>query len=286
MQTQQAYFCAEEQGVFLVSIDLVRCQASETVWSWRAADSPEIPAEHKGLFRGYDECKPALDGSCVLVSSSWHGAAALIRQADKKCLFYAQNKGAHSLELIDGRFMAVATSNEDGQVRLYDLGEQFATCPVLDAQPAWALDLPCGHGVVWDGRQRVLYALGGDELLKLRLATSAGRSISAEVVTRWALPGPSGHNLSWFDHEHLAISTDPGCHLFDIRDGSFTPLPGLENVQHVKSISRDPASGVVLYTPGDEHNFTSGLSCLPQGFIALPYTTIYKTRWNVDDSPR
>ncbi len=286
VQVKPAYVCVEDQGVFLVNIDSVRCQAGETVWSWRAADSPEIPPEHKGLFRGYDECKPALGGSCVLVSSSWNGAAAVIRRSDKKCLFYTQAKNAHSLELIDGRFLAVAVSGEKGQVALYDLGKDFPARAELDARPAWSTELPWAHGVVWDGQSRVLYALGESELLKLRLVDVAGKSISAEVVTRWKLPGDGGHDLSRFDEAHLAISMYKGCCLFDTRDGTFKPLPGLENAADVKSISRDPGSGRVIYTQATTGNFASGLSCLPTGSVKLPYPAIYKVRWNIDEASR
>ena len=326
---RQVYVCVEEVGVLLVDLDQVARDPAARLWAWKAGDSPEIAPEHRKYFRGESECKPVLGGTCVLICSSWDGGVALVRRADKKCLFYALGSGAHSADLIDGRYVAAILSNDTGQLRLYDLGADFPARPVLDTPAGWTLDMPYGHGAVWDAQRRALYALSTTELVKVTLRTGQGNGIlvartscprvpqasrphhfgkdagkmpaelagetpaplgsatpasgiAADVVARLATLKPGGHELFPYDADRLAVSVGEECYLFDVRDGTFAPLPGLADAKDVKCISRHPQTGQVLYVqaePGKAQSHT--LSFVGSSPIALPYPLVYKARWNV-----
>ena len=227
-----------------------------------------------------------MNGTCVLVCSSWNGAVALVRRGDKKCLFYAAAPGAHSADLVGTDLLAAATSKEDGELRLYSLKGP----KVLDAQPLWSTKLSWGHGVVWDAPRKELWALGTSELLKLRVSATTHPSsepatqpveASATVLQRWELPASGGHDLYPYDADHLVVTSGPMSWLFDVATGQFSPLPGLADRKGLISVSRNTQTGQVMFTQtvGEtSHADHLGFAC--QKDLSLPYKLLYKARWN------
>lgn len=285
----EVFVCSEDSGVLLIDLDKVRVDPSARLWSWKVADSPEIPIGHRHYFSGHNECKPVMNGQYVMVSSSWDGGVAIIRRADKKCVFYALGKGAHSLELIEGRFVATALSQEKGQIRLYDLGSDFPARPVLNAQPVWAIDSPWAHGVVWDYKRKVLYALGLDEVIRIRVnlapaapGTPATNPAIAEVLSRSKAPDIGGHDLFPFDESHLSVTFHKGAWLYDVRTEQFSPLPGLNDRPDLKSVGRHPVTAQVMYTQA-RPGASSGreIKFLEAPDVPLPFKYLYKARWNL-----
>lgn len=276
----QAFISVEEKGILLVDLNQARKDPADVAWSWQAADAPQIPAADRSLFNGYDECKPVLDGSALLVCSSWNGAVALVNRSDKKCLFYAKGAGAHSAELIGKNLLAAALSNRAGELRLYRLNDPAK--PMLDAQPIWSMPFPWGHGVVHDpGRDR-LFALNNDELVVLRVVDGAKPEV--EVLSHHKLSKPGGHDLFPYDKAHLAVTDGQGAYLFDCDTHTFSPLPALANHPDLKSVSRNPVTGQVMFTqaePGTAH--TNKLQWTGGTELLLPYKLIYKARWNIAD---
>jgi hypothetical protein len=288
----QLFLSVEERGILLIDVDQARQTPAGILWEWSAAESPEIKAEHRGWFRGYDECKPVLNGDALLICASWHGGVALIHRADKACLFYAHGIGAHSAELIGPDILALATSSEKGQLELFDLS---ASAGRLDAKSLWAMPLPSGHGAVYDYHRQTLYALGGEELVMLRVTRGGGRglstggglspggALSAEVAGRFKLPSPWGHDLSPYGPGKLAVTTSQHVYLFDLDKGAFEPLPALADATDVKCISRHPITQRVTYTQAEAGAaLTNRLRFLDgQDDLPLPYDMIYKARWGI-----
>lgn len=274
---RQVFLSVEEKGILLIDLDQVRQDPSAVVWSWKAADSPQIAAEHRRWFNGYDECKPALDSFAVLVCSSWSGGIALVRIDGKTCLFYAQGKGAHSAELIGKNLLAAALSGEEGELRLYRLDGPKAS--MLNAKPAWSMKLPWGHGVFYDSMRDRLYALGGDELIVLRVVSEP--AVKAEIISRHQLPKPGGHDLMAYDRQNLAVTVNEAAYLVDRDTLSFSPLPGLADRPDLKSISRHSVTRQVMFTQSDPgKNHTNRLQWTDGTELVLPYKLIYKARWN------
>ena len=267
-------FCCSGQEVFLIDVEEARRTPQERIWSWRATDSPEIASRHRGWFHGIVECKPALRGSVVLLSSSSAegGAVALVRRSDKKCLFYAGGRNAHSAELIGTDLLAGAFSFGCDQLRLYRLRGK-----ALAADPAWSMELRGAHGVVWDRGQQALWALGSDELLKLKV--TPGPQPSAEVLKRWKLPLGGGHDLAPLDAGHLVVTVNSGVYRFDVNSGSFARMKGLGGKWFVKSVSRHPATGQIAYTQG-KPTYARSVRFLGGEDLPLPVDMLYKVRWN------
>jgi len=276
-------YCCGGRDVFLVNVDEARRDPARRIWSWRAGDSPEIAVRHRAWFRAMDECRPVLGGSAVLVSSSSAGGIALVRRADKKCLFYAGGRNAHSAALIDddslgrpGKLVAGAFSFRSDHLRLYSLA-----APTLPARREWLMRLGGAHGAVWDRTRQVLWALGSDELLKLEVIR--GERASAEVLKRWKLPGRGGHDLFALDEGRLAVTVGDGAYQFDLKAEEFSPLAGLAGKANVKSVCRHPTTGEIIYTQG-EPVFTNKVRFLGGHDLVLPVSDLYKARWNAPDA--
>src|SRR5688572_23608785 len=75
--------CGRDE-VFIVDLS----DPTSKVWSWRAADRPEIPEELRPKFRTTDECKPLDGGARILITSSG-GAAALVERSTGRALWWA-----------------------------------------------------------------------------------------------------------------------------------------------------------------------------------------------------
>ena len=139
------------------------------------------------------------------------------------------------------------------------------------------MKLSGAHGVVWDRQRQVLWALGGGELLKLKV--HGGREPSAEVLRRWNLPKRGGHDLFALDETHLVVTANRGVYQFDVEAEAFSPMPALAEVANVKSLCRHPVSGQVIYTQG-ERIFTNKVRLVGAEPIVLPPRNLYKARWN------
>ena len=134
-------------------------QAPPKVWSWKAAERPELPAEMKSKFKTTDECKPVNNGSQILITSSSDGIA-LVNRAGGKVLFYGSAGGAHSAEMLPGGRIAAAASTSKNPLAnslvLFDVKKS--------GQPLFLTELVSGHGVVWDEEREVLCTFSGQVL--------------------------------------------------------------------------------------------------------------------------
>ena len=271
-------FCCGDTDVYLVNIRTPQRAATDRLWSWSAADSPQIAPEHRAWFRAMDECKPTLGGSAVLVSASASGGIALIRREGKACLFYAPGPNAHSVELIGDDLIAGAFSITTDELRLYRL-----TDTALASEPAWSMPLLHGHGVVWDRTRQVLWALGREELLKLHVRRNA--ELSADVIAKWSLPSPGGHDLFPLNDTTLVVTVSRGVYQFYVQTERFEPLPGLADLADVKSVSAHPTTGQIIYTQGEDgHWWSRNIRRIDDEPILLPPGKLYKVRWNAPNT--
>ncbi|MFJ3162142.1 DUF6528 family protein [Streptomyces kanasensis] len=148
----------------------------------------------------------------------------------------------HSAELLPDGSVAVAGST-GGLVRLY-------APPPGDASADFAL--PDAHGLQWDGRRGVLWALGGDRLVALRAGTVGGRP-RLRPVDEVRLPEPGGHDLGQVarDPDRLWVSTGTAVYQYVKSRRAFVrDYPGAPAVSRarVKAVGDDPLTGQVLST--------------------------------------
>lgn len=243
---------------------------SDAVWSWQAKDSPSIPKEMHKLFRSTDECKP-IDDSILVTSSS--SGVALIRRADKKCLFLTSAKNAHSACLLPGNGVAVAASFGGDQLQVFDRSEK-----VYQPKPVSSIELYGAHGVLWDKKRQRIWALGTNVLLLVKLD---GNQLS--IDKNYQLPTRGGHDLSFAKQaDTLFVSTDNHVYRFNCKSGEFKSMLPIENESKVKSVDQHPKHGRIVWHKGSKEHWSSDTIrfLAPEETIVLPNQRIYKVRWD------
>lgn len=263
--------------VFIIPADAERVAKKDRLWRWRAADSPEIPAEMHAQFRTTDECKPA--GESILITSS-SGGVALIRRKDKKCLFYTSARNAHSACLLPRERVAVASSHGGDEVLFFELGRSGARLAPLARQK-----LDGAHSVHWDADRNRLWALGTTELLLLEVRGNEEK-IEFVVEKKWELPTAGGHDLyPAADPGVLFITTISRVYRFDVKQGKFATQPTVADQRHVKSIDQHPQTKQIVYHQGtdDKAWWSDSVRFMdPDRTLRLPDERLYKVRWDIE----
>ncbi len=214
------------------------------VWEWDPYKA--LPEDQAKWFFHVDECKPTLDGSALLVTAS-SGGAALIRLSDKKLLFLGHPGGnTHSIcRFPDGN---IVTASSTGKILcLFVVGEESDEAKVTPVFKKYELD--GGHGVVWDAKRKLLWALGSRELLGFEYAGTKDAPELKEVV-RVKLAGTqvNGHDLYPAPGYDALMSTGRGINVFDPETRTFTTVA---NMSGIKSVSLSP-EGATLMQRADE----------------------------------
>ncbi|MEX2213544.1 MAG: DUF6528 family protein [Phycisphaeraceae bacterium] len=271
---QHLIVCGMEE-VFI--IDAARAERGDLtkIWSWRAKDRPELPAELHAAFRTTDDCKPVAGGTRILISSS-SGACALVEHPSGKVLWYARVPNAHSIELLpNDRIVAAASTHAKGnRLMLFDITRPDA--------PLFETPLPSAHGVVWDNARQHLWALGYDQLQCYDLGDWQSDHPSLKLRASHPLPDAGGHDLLAVpESDDLVLSVHKHVYLFDRKTLTFRPHPELGDLVNVKCVSPHPTTGRVAHLRGEGKEWWSTRIHLlaPQGEIQLPDERMYKARW-------
>jgi hypothetical protein len=261
--------------VFILAIGGGPAPAHRKVWSWRAADSPEIPADMRGLFRTTDDCKPVEGGRRILISSSG-GAVALIDRASRRASFFARLTNAHSVEMLPGGRIAAAASVSDAGT-----GNRLV---IFDAATGKALatdELRSAHGVLWDSARSVLWAIGGD-VLRAYAVGPAGGPARLERTFEIPLPVEGGHDLVAIPgSSRLFLSTVERCFYFDRDTRQLSPHDAFGSRRNIKSYNVHPRSGRVVYIEAEGANWWAQHLHFqrPEGTLRLAGEHLYKARW-------
>ncbi|MCC7176751.1 MAG: hypothetical protein IT159_16265 [Bryobacterales bacterium] len=246
-------------------------------WSWKAKDRPELPDAMKTRFGTTDDCKPVDGGKRILITSSGDGVA-LVERATGQVLFHGTAGGAHSAELLPGGRIAVAASTSKN--------ERNNSLVVFDVrksgQPLFETELASGHGVVWDARRQLLWALSGSHLRTYRLVNWEGDRPELAKVDEYPLPEKGGHDLSPLDaNRMLAVTTVPAAFTFDRDKRTFAPYSEFAGLDNVKCISMHAKTGRIAWTRADPGFWwTATLRFLnPEGVFEMKGERLYKVRW-------
>jgi len=151
--------------------------------------------------------------------------------------------------------------------------------------------LPGGHGVFWDDRRDLLWAIGDDHLVALEVGGTPAAPTLTEV-RRAELPTSGGHDLQPVaaDPDRLWLTTSEAVYQYSIEEDAFhSDFPGAETINRaaVKSVGDEGASGQVLTTfvqPGNVCTWCTDTVTLhlPTEAFQLDGAQIYKARWWVD----
>jgi hypothetical protein len=273
-QEAELILCGGDE-VFILALGDGPAPTHRKVWSWRAADSPEIPAALHAAFRTTDDCKPVDDGRRILISSSG-GAIALVDRQTRRAVFHARVTNAHSIERLPGNRIAAAAS-----VSSAPTGNRLVIFDAATGSELASDALRSAHGVVWDETRRVLWALGGD-VLRAYDVGAAGSAARLERTLELPLPDEGGHDLSPIpDSARLFISTGQRCWTFDRDRRQFTPHDTIASLAHVKSYAVHPRKGWAVYIQAEGTNWWAEHLHFqrPDGTLHLPGERLYKARW-------
>lgn len=244
------------------------------VWSWDAQLANDLPFEYRTRkFNSIDDCKSTNNGEQLMISSS-SGAIAVVNIEDKKVIFIADVPNAHSIGMIPGNkiIAAASTAPEGNRLMLFDIN-----------QPPNLLDtdsLYSAHGVVWDNRRNVLFALGYDVLREYKVDHNNKLVMNDE----WKIPGISGHDLSISqDGDNLFITERTGAWIFNIENHSFSKIEQFPDAENIKSINQN-INYQYVYTVAEESWWTYQVKFFnSSGYLSFPNLRVYKARfYNID----
>ena len=241
-------------------------------WEWKVTESTDLDQSFQEHMVPTDDCKPVLNNSKLLITSSG-GGVVLLDIKRKKPLFYAHVPNAHSADLLPKGRIVVALSTAVGgnAIELYDLSESDRVL--------YRDSLYSGHGLVWMPKLKRLFALGHDELRAYSLVDWSSNKPHLRKEKTWMLPGESGHDLISVSDDQLLLTTHEGAWSFKISTEEFTPFAPLEKVPDIKSIYFDDRNGRIIYTKGETSWWTHRIYALsPDKTIQIPDVKMYKVR--------
>lgn len=248
----------------------------EIVWQWDAKLAKDLPPAYATHFRNTDECKPVNKGEQFVLTSSG-GGVALINRADQKALFYAYVPNAHSAELLPGNRMVVAgsgTPNSKGNcIELFNLA--------IPEKSIFKDTLYQAHGVIWDDKREILYALGFESLNLYQLENWNSEHPKLKKIESIKLPSKGGHELQRYqNNDQLFVTNSSNIFIFDKMTKKFTVFAPLKSVKMIKSISYLQQGDRILYTKAEESWWTHRVYFLPEkNFLSFPDIKVYKSRW-------
>ena len=265
--------------VFILKVSASAKVSTNKVWSWRAKDCPNLPENLRDKFGSTDECKPVENGQKILITSSG-GGVALVERASGKALFATFVGNAHSAEMLPRNRVVVAASThpKGNRLMVFDLAQP--------AETVCTADLYSAHGVVWDDKRQMLWALGNDQLNAYRLANWAGTPPKLHLDSSYPLPDLSGHDLQHAPgSDILVLTTGSHVYVFNRERCAFFPHMTLGNKAGVKCVSIHPRTHLTAIVQADDRQWWSDtVRWLDfETAFKLPGQRLYKVRWNANE---
>lgn len=207
------------------------------LWSWSKPSNPEDLEDE--LLGGGTDIKRVKGGSHVLMVRA--GKVVLINIATKAVEFYAKPGGnPHSCELLpDGN---IATASSDGNsIKIFYTGGG-------NKPDGYEYTFGGAHGVVWDNKRQLLWAIGGSKLWSFTYNFDS-KNPSLKVKNKYEIE-PSGHDLFPVPGQDKLYYTSKNIWIFDIKTGTSS----LFFAKGAKSVSQNGPQGEVIYTRGEGNN--------------------------------
>ncbi|SDN06778.1 DUF6528 family protein [Allokutzneria albata] len=230
-----------------------------TKWAWSPTSANGFSAQADGASA---EASTSAAGwsnpsDMRLRSNSHHGGQVLVTAASGGFLGVASFPAGkrkwsvavpgadnpHAAELLPNGNVAAAASH-GGWIRLY------AASQGPNATKHAQYDLPGGHGVLWDPQGSVLWAIGDNHLVALKVGGTAANPTLSEA-RKVALPSKGGHDLQpvYGNKDRLWITTSSQVYQFSKSTGAFSTdyaHAASANRTSVKSIGNHPQTGQLI----------------------------------------
>lgn len=252
------------------------------LWSWRPADSGIDPAGWRLPTEAKLRNNSLWGGQWVAVCDSV-GFMAVVSYPGKKvkwALNAGKSSNVHGIELLPNGNVAAAAST-GGWVRVYTASQGASSANYVQ------YSLPDAHNVLWDPQMKVLWALGGNKLVQLRIGGSATKPTLTEVETKVLSTG-SGHDIApkYGDPTKLMITTGNSTWLYNKATKEETLY---QAVSGYKSINNQSSTGQTIETrPHASCKEDSWCTDIieffsPDDTRTRPGSAIYRARiWNAD----
>ncbi|MFJ4593848.1 MULTISPECIES: DUF6528 family protein [unclassified Kitasatospora] len=255
------------------------------VWSWTADGDDRLadlePA--RSWARPTEARDVVLDGEGSLLVTASGGLAALVDTATGTPIWATDlgtSANPHSAELLpDGNVAVVASTG--GWVRLYAASEGPRSTTYTEQE------LDGAHAVQWDEGAELLWVLGDDTLLALRVGgTPDIPSLTPERSV--PLPEVGGHDLAPVRSAPgtFWLSTGDRLWRYDSHLDRFEAvgLGAEDSARGIKSVGSEPVTGRLLTVTPDHAGPCSWCTSAvtfhhPDGTLALTGTELYKARW-------
>lgn len=256
-------------------------------WTWDVSKSG-LPPEHRDWFNCPTEIKPVYNGECVLIVSN--GGIGLIRLADHRMIWYAASGGGfpHSAEVLPDGNIAVAcsTSNTPAGDKLKIYQVDYEHFPATEAVAVYPLK--SGHNVVWDRKNKVLWATAYTTLNRYAYGRKEGRPA---LTLQEAIPLPDRaedpHDLfPVYGEQKLWLTTSDRLYKFDPKHRSFEKMAVAGDLHHLKSVSSGPAGYPTIVLHPTVSWWSNAMVDIDGNIVyAGPeYFKIYKGRWLLDNT--
>lgn len=230
----------------------------------------------------------------VALAVCGYSYGCMVSYPDGDLLWYteAAADNPHSIELLPNGVIAIASSN-GGEIRFFTTDKKYSKTP--DA----TVSLPNAHGVLWDDKNDVLWAIGGYLLTAYKVTLNDDNSVTVQedLDRRIILPYGNAHDLSpvYGSPDELCITTGRYVYRFNKTTKTFsTEYEGNEYINrlNVKGAGNfTDGSLVYIFPDGAFHSWTSQSIVFVHKFdgkmvserLASKTGHFYKVRvWNSD----
>lgn len=242
-ESTELVFCGDNH-VFVINASIVKDSYTESiVWSLDAKTLSASIGLDASRCDHLDDCKFIDNGHKLMLSSSY-GWAAVLEYPSAKVLFSTTQSGnAHSIEYIPGDFIAVAcsgaTEGNYGQVQIYDMNRSNT----ILAHDGFA----SAHGLVWDYKRNVLYAIAGQSLRTYEISGLDSRKPELKLAKTVSTPYSGLHDLTRVDDDNLCVAGNHA-YLYNIVTGKFDEMKRFSSSTALKSVNYNSETGEVWYT--------------------------------------
>jgi hypothetical protein len=248
------------------------------LWSWRPAESG-IDTTSFGLPTEIKlRTVSAWGKSKWMAISDSYGFMGVVSYPGKEKKWYVnagRQSNVHGIEILPNGNVAAAASN-GGWVRVYTASQGTGSSAYAQ------FDLPNAHNVLWDPQRQVLWAVGGRQLLQLKVEGTDGTP-TLRLVNSTPLPTNDGHDLSpvYGDADMLYVTTVKQVYLFHKNNNSFKLL---QDIPNIKSINRQASTGQIIETSPHasckEDGWCTNVVDLlsPSGTRERPTAAVYRAR--------
>lgn len=268
--------------VFIVEVDESKLAKQDPakhkrLFVWRAEGRADVPRRLRLSFKTTVECTPVKNGELIFITSKEGGVALVERRTGKPRFATLVHARAYAGDLLpNDRAVVVGGTGKEGFIHLYDMNSDEPDKPVYQD------DLLYAHGVYYDAKAKLVWAVGWSELRAYRLKDWDGDKPKLGLVESYDLPGESGHDLTPNPGtRELFVTMHDGVWLFDLETRKFRRHPTLGSYTHVKSISVHPETGRLAYVKAEEKTWWTrevklwGL----EDSVRFANKRVYKARW-------